>query len=93
MVFLLIQQSNRAEIPDVELEVAKRPKNIRIHLALSRVRLLSVTFQFIWKFLRRRLYLSHSTVHKELDTRYITAVLRGQEEHGLCNLFGTSQTT
>jgi hypothetical protein len=30
------------------------PKNITIHLALSRVRFYLFTFQLIWKFLRRR---------------------------------------
>jgi hypothetical protein len=32
------------EIPDVELEVANRPKGIRIHLALSRVRVYLLRF-------------------------------------------------
>jgi hypothetical protein len=49
IVFLLIQLEPgphpfALEIPDVELEVANRAKNIRIHLALSRVRFYLLRF-------------------------------------------------
>jgi hypothetical protein len=61
IVFLLIQLELRKHPTNLALHfvaiagIANRPKDIRIHLGGIPCSLLAVTFQFIWKFPRRRL--------------------------------------